>query len=386
MMKQWIPGMVIVGLLAAGVQHAAAQEPLSKPIAAPTAAKPRPAADQKKPELKGQRVTFLGTVTSTAPAALREQLKLPRDTGLVVDSVEAASPAEAAGLKQHDVLEKLNNQQLINVEQFNALVQSMKTGEEVTLEIIRQGARQTIKAKLGEKEAAHDQGMASLMLGAAPADQFAWANAGGDAPRLLKWNGPPPAMAGGMPLMLNGNVIVRNLDGRQSTEWSDDAVHISINKEGDQVVNVSITDAKTGTTIYKGPPPKEDDALFKVHDGLADKLKKAEAAAEMPPLRLLVGNGGGGAGGVGFFANGTGQGRGKVMRWQDDDHILMLRSAGTKPLYLLALSRKDGRTLYDGPVMTDEQRKAVPNEVSEKFEMLLAKPELATEFGAADKK
>jgi hypothetical protein len=59
---------------------------------------------------------------------------------------------------------------------------------------------------------------------------------------------------------------------------------------------------------------------------------------------------------------------------------------GAQPIYLLALSKKDGRTLYDGPVMTDEQRKGVPAEVAEQFEMVAGRPDLAKEFGAAEPK
>ncbi len=81
-----------------------------------------------------------------------------------------------------------------------------------------------------------------------------------------------------------------------------------------------------------------------------------------------------------------GGGRGKVMLWQDDNHVLLTRMIGTKPLYLLALSKKDGRTLYDGPVMTDEQRQSVPTEVSESFELVAAHPEQAKEFGVEAKR
>ena len=37
-------------------------------------------------------------------------------------------------------------------------------------------------------------------------------------PQTLALVGPPPAMVGGAPLRLQGNVMVRNLDGKQSTE------------------------------------------------------------------------------------------------------------------------------------------------------------------------
>jgi RNA polymerase sigma factor (sigma-70 family) len=74
---------------------------------------------------------------------------------------------------------------------------------------------------------------------------------------------------------------------------------------------------------------------------------------------------------------------GTVVSWREDDHLLFMRIVGKRPTYLLALSRTDGRFVYDGPVVTDEQKASVPAEIAEQFVLLVARPELATEFGAA---
>jgi len=99
-----------------------------------------------------EKVAFLGVTTSPATAALREQLGLPRDMGLVVDAVEPGSPAEAAGLKKSDVLYKLDDQLLISTEQFGVLVRSMDPGREVSLTIYRGGRQQVVRATLGQRE------------------------------------------------------------------------------------------------------------------------------------------------------------------------------------------------------------------------------------------
>jgi hypothetical protein len=83
---------------------------------------------------------------------LREQLKLPRGVGLVVEVAEAGGPTEAAGLKQYDVLHKLNDQILVNAEQLSVLVRMHKPGDEVKLTVIRQGQSMTLTAKLTEKD------------------------------------------------------------------------------------------------------------------------------------------------------------------------------------------------------------------------------------------
>jgi len=324
-----------------------------------------------KSPAKTAPATYLGAATSRAAPALREQLKLTKGTGLVVGSVDPRSPAEAAGLQQHDVIEKLNDQLLVNVEQLSALIHSMKSGDEVTLAVVRQGEHKSLKAKLVTKESTGNEVGIVNVLHDAP-NAGAWKIVTAGEPQAMAWVGPPPAMMGGAPITFHGNVLVRNRDGKQSTEWSDGDVHIAVEKEGDKTANVTIKDA-AGKTLFKGAAPDEADPFFKQHPDLREKLKKAEDAAATPPMKLLIQ-----ARGMESMIGGD---QGKVVRWQDDDHVLILRRTDKNPVYLLALSKKDGRILYDGPVMTDDQRKNVPDEVSEQFQLLLAKPELAKEFG-----
>lgn len=99
-----------------------------------------------------EKATYLGIASTSVPAALREQLKLKKSVGLVVERVERGSPAEQAGVKQYDIVEKLDDQWLINAEQFAGLVRMQEPGAKVTLSIIRQGQPQTVTATLVEKE------------------------------------------------------------------------------------------------------------------------------------------------------------------------------------------------------------------------------------------
>src|SRR5688572_20447946 len=92
---------------------------------------------------KTEKGSYIGVATSPIPAVLREQLKLPSGSGLVVDRVEPDSPAEAAGIKAYDVLQKLDEQVLINPHQFGVLVRSLKPEVEAKLSIIREAKPQT---------------------------------------------------------------------------------------------------------------------------------------------------------------------------------------------------------------------------------------------------
>jgi hypothetical protein len=118
---------------------------------------------------KAEKASFLGVVTTRVSATLRSQLKLK--AGLVVDMVEPKSSAEAAGLQVHDIVEKCDDQWLINPAQFIGLVRMYKPGETVTLTVLREGERKKITAKLEERESyAVDEGPDFLYTRATPLD------------------------------------------------------------------------------------------------------------------------------------------------------------------------------------------------------------------------
>ena len=95
-------------------------------------------------KVKTEKGSYIGIATSPLPQVVREQLKLSSGSGLVVDRVEPESPAETAGIKAYDVLQKLDDQVLINPHQFGVLVRQLKPDVETKLAIIRQTQPQTI--------------------------------------------------------------------------------------------------------------------------------------------------------------------------------------------------------------------------------------------------
>jgi serine protease Do len=99
-------------------------------------------------------VTYLGVNTSPPPDTLTEQLKLPKHLYLVIDSVEADSPAAAAGLRPFDVLLKLDDQLLVNSDQLTVLIRNHRAGDELALRLIRGGQPLKLQLKLGERHAA----------------------------------------------------------------------------------------------------------------------------------------------------------------------------------------------------------------------------------------
>jgi hypothetical protein len=97
---------------------------------------------------------WVGVSVSPAPASLRHQLKVTDGVGLVIEFVQPKSPAAEAGLKPSDLLLKLDDQWLINPEQFAVLIRMHHAGDEVKLTYLREGNEQTVPVKLIEHEAA----------------------------------------------------------------------------------------------------------------------------------------------------------------------------------------------------------------------------------------
>ena len=86
-----------------------------------------------------------------------------------MDEVVPGSPADKAGLKQFDLIQKLDDQLLVDERQLSVLVHSHKPGETVTLAVIREGKPHTLKATLGEhEEVGEGEGQNRLMLQFAP--------------------------------------------------------------------------------------------------------------------------------------------------------------------------------------------------------------------------
>lgn len=88
-----------------------------------------------------------GEVTSENAA----KLKLKEERGVEIVTVSQDSPAEKAGLKEHDVVLDFNGARVESVEQFRRMIRETPAGRTVKLLISRDGAAQTVSVKLGER-------------------------------------------------------------------------------------------------------------------------------------------------------------------------------------------------------------------------------------------
>lgn len=90
---------------------------------------------------------WAGLVTTRAPAVLREQFRLERGAGLVVESVAPGSAAERAGLKRHDVIVSLDGQLLIMPEQFVMLLQESGGDAPLECRLVRGGVEKAVSLR-----------------------------------------------------------------------------------------------------------------------------------------------------------------------------------------------------------------------------------------------
>ena len=101
-----------------------------------------------------QQTTYLGIHTTPVEPGLAKHLGLPEVFYQSVQHIAPDSPAAAAGLKKHDILQKVNDQLIINFEQLHVLIRSKKAGEKVKLTVLRQGSKKQLAAKLGSRDVA----------------------------------------------------------------------------------------------------------------------------------------------------------------------------------------------------------------------------------------
>ena len=84
----------------------------------------------------------VGLVMQTLTPDLARALQLPRTSGAIIADVAPGGPAQAAGLEVKDIVLTLNGKPIENARQFGVNIYR-RAGEEVTLEILRGGEKQT---------------------------------------------------------------------------------------------------------------------------------------------------------------------------------------------------------------------------------------------------
>lgn len=118
-------------------------------------AKPDHAPGKPSPELPAIQMAFggiggkvseywLGVMTEPVPEALRAQLNLKENQGLLVQEVAPESPAAAAGLQRFDIVLKAADKPLAKIEDLIEALDAAK-GQKLALEILRGGKSRRVE-------------------------------------------------------------------------------------------------------------------------------------------------------------------------------------------------------------------------------------------------
>lgn len=110
-----------------------------------------PQIDQQDAEAPQQTMTYLGVHAKPVGPATAAKLELAPDTGLRFMQVEPDSPAAEAGIQPGDIVTHLGDQLLINAQQLSVLIRNQQPGDQVKLQIIRDGEAMKLEARLGSR-------------------------------------------------------------------------------------------------------------------------------------------------------------------------------------------------------------------------------------------
>jgi hypothetical protein len=190
--------------------------------------------------------SYMGISTSIASRSLREQSKVPRGVGVVVDFVETGSPADKAGIKIGDVIHKMDDQFIINAQQFTVLVRMRQPGDVIKVALVRGGEPALAEVTVTSRDLPPMDEPVGLII-----------------PPELR-NGPPMPRAG---------------TGRFTGVMTHtDAEHTITITAGDTTRRVRVVD-RAGAVVYEGGL-NTDEERRKIPDAIRSKVDRIEKGSE----------------------------------------------------------------------------------------------------------
>ena len=98
------------------------------------------------------RSYYTGLSVNTVTPQIARALELAEARGVVVRSVEAGSPAEAAGLRPYDVIRSFGGEPVASNEDIRARLVDLRAGDTVRLGVLRDGRPVEVALRLGRSE------------------------------------------------------------------------------------------------------------------------------------------------------------------------------------------------------------------------------------------
>jgi len=97
---------------------------------------------------------YLGIVPENLTQDIKKALKYPHKTGVYIKRVEGKTPAEEAGLFEGDIILKLDNKKIEDVNILRKVVASKNPNEKIKVTVWRNGVEKILTVKLGKRSSA----------------------------------------------------------------------------------------------------------------------------------------------------------------------------------------------------------------------------------------
>jgi len=94
---------------------------------------------------------YLGIIPEDLSGEIKKTLNYPYDTGIYVLKVEENTPADKAGLAEGDIILRIGNDKMGNVNILRRRIASMSPGAKIDITVWRNGREKTLSVKLAER-------------------------------------------------------------------------------------------------------------------------------------------------------------------------------------------------------------------------------------------
>ena len=341
-----------------------------------------------------QKGTVLGVAAVPIPEPFSAQVNLPSGFGLLVEHVVPDSPAANAGVERHDVLSKFNDQLLANPDQLAALVRSHKPGDSIELTVLRRGQETKLQPNLAEGDIRPPMPFGPGGFGGRPSGApgvpglpgFPGGGGGfGGGPGGAGPGGFGPHHPGGpeahmrMLRLHGGNEEIRRhlLELREQLGQRNEPVPADeLRRHLDELIRkLDVTGPRpdrAGPRLQElrerlrhmrqmrgQANPEQQEQIDQSIKQLETEIASAEAANDAGFVALTAGN----ADTITTVAS-----RNLSLVYSDGEHSLKVTGDSTGRRLLV--KDQEGRTLFEGPIDTAEQRGQVPSEVRVKLQKL----------------
>ena len=117
--------------------------------------------------IEGKKIQYgwLGVTVQNLTDDLVKYFGLADKNGVLVGKVLEDGPAQKAGLKESDIIKKVNNQPIVNAKELISVISAMEVGRKVKLGVIRDKKELTFDVQVGERPESPEEEAASVETG-----------------------------------------------------------------------------------------------------------------------------------------------------------------------------------------------------------------------------